>query len=163
MGSRVHCAIPAAAIGMLMLSSSNVSANCTRHIYNKSACPWTFRAPETRAGNVWFDSITCTSAKGGKSKLVMRPRSKAVTGCNAENGPCLIAAGCIAEIRYTTSQGNIEGVFMASDQAGNSASWKYRLVAPWDSCPRTQHDGNTGAVAVNDPVDGDYTAYGCSW
>jgi len=150
MGPRARYAIPvAAAIGMLMLSSSNVFAfSCERHIYNKSACPWTFAA-NTTYGNVWFESITC----GGK------PQS--VPGCTgAENGPCVLQPGCTARIKYTTTGGNITGIMSITDQTGNSKGWQYTGAS---RCPYISHVGNTGSVSMNEPANGDYTADSCTW
>ncbi len=117
--------------------------SCYRHIYNDSACPWTFQA-DSRYGNVYF---------GGSN----------TPGCTQANGPCTLQGRTSIEIHYTFTGGVASGFFNITDQAGVKKSWPYSAT-DLNQCIRIQHSGSTGAIAMNEPVNGDMTAWGaCTW
>lgn len=111
--------------------------SCRRHVYNNSTAPWTFQA-STSAGNVYFEN----------------------TGC-PQNGPCTLPAGSTTEIHYTTALGLTVGTMTVTDDQGNSQSFQFSSNP--GVCPYIGHSGNTGAVAVNDPANGDWNAWAANW
>jgi hypothetical protein len=119
--------------------------SCYRHINNSSGCPWTFKVdPNTQYGNVYFGDGTRSN-------------------CTQLNGPCTVPGNTNMEIHYTYTRGSAQGVFQITDQSG--AEKKFNFVNPVvEQCPDIKHVGNTGAVAMNDPADGDMNAWGaCTW
>ena len=139
-GLKIALAVAALAAGT---STSVVEAkkaprfSCYRHIYNTSSSPWTFQA-STGGGNVYFQN----------------------TGCG-QNGPCTLPAGSTTTIQYTTTFGISNGTMSVTDDQGVSHGFTYSSH-PF-MCPRIDHDGNTGAVAVNDPANGDWNAWDENW
>jgi hypothetical protein len=128
------------ALGLLSAASA-ADAACTRHIYNRSANPWTFRATNSQ-GNLHFN--------------------KGLFACkNRVNGPCTIPGHTNAEIEYTTTAGIANGTLYITDKTGAVRSFDYRGLS--SNCPTISHNGNTGAVSVNDPSDGDLNAWGATW
>jgi hypothetical protein len=120
--------------------------SCYRHITNRSSCPWKFQVQQdgTQYGNVYFGDGT-------------------LANCTQQNGPCTIPANTTIQIQYTTTDGSAQGVMDVTDQNGKMNNWFYvnKVV---DICPDYHHSGNTGAVALNDPADGDLNAWGqCTW
>ena len=118
--------------------------SCYRYINNHTSCPWTFRVPpETQYGNVYFGNGT-------------QPN------CTMVNGPCTVPGSTTLEIHYTYTRGSAQGVWNITDQAGVKKEFNY--VNPVvEQCPVIKHVGNTGAIAVNDPADGDMSAWACTW
>lgn len=121
------------------------SYSCYRHVYNNTGCPWTFQANADH-GNVWFIND-----------------SNCAINCNSENGPCTVPTGCAISIQYTTTGGGIVGGWVATDWKGASRGWSYSSPYPASQCPYISHSGNTGAINLNDPANGDITAGGCTW
>lgn len=117
--------------------------SCYRHIYNNSSCPWTFQA-DSRYGNVYFGDGT-------------------LPNCTQMNGPCTVAGNTTIEIHYTYTGGSASGFFNITDSTGKTETWPYS-AANLNQCVYIQHSGGTGAVALNDPADGDMNAWGaCTW
>ena len=120
--------------------------SCVRHIYNRTSCPWTFTATNG-AGNVWFiDDAGC-----------------GLDNCPNPNGPCTVPPNCTISIQYTTTNGVIQGNLFATDQNYDSRGWQYSASYPAFQCPYINHSGNTGAIALNAPANGDLAASACTW
>jgi hypothetical protein len=132
---------PAAILALGLLATATAAQACDRHIYNKSAKPWTFSATNS-IGNLYFTQglFACKSPK---------------------NGPCTIPPHTNVAIQYTTTAGLSNGTVYIRDWRGETRSFDYRGAA--SNCPSISHHGNTGAVSVNDPADGDLNAWGDSW
>jgi hypothetical protein len=122
-------------------SAGAADAACTRHVYNRSANPWTFRATNS-SGNVHFTTglFACK---------------------NRTNGPCTVPPHTSVGIEYTTTGGIANGTWYIADKTRQERSFDYRGLA--SQCPSISHRGNTGAVALNDPADGDINAWGATW
>ena len=137
--------MPIRSAAILALSLSTLAgaadAACTRHIYNRSANPWSFRATNSQ-GNLHF----------GKGLFACKTRV---------NGPCTLPAHTNAEIEYTTTAGIANGTIYIRDKSGLERGFDYRGLS--SNCPSISHRGNTGAVALNDPADGDVNAWGATW
>ena len=121
---------------------------CTRHIYNNSNCPWTFKASPT-AGKVYF----------GDGSL---PEST----CQRLNGPCTVPPHTTITVTYdfdvVVAIPTSSGVLFIEDQNHKENHWEYHGIM--GACPKIKHSGNTGAVALNDPANGDLNAWGqCTW
>lgn len=119
---------------------------CYRTIYNNSGCPWTFNIDRdySQYGNVYFGD-------GSRSN------------CTELNGPCTVPANTSIGLKYTTTTSTSMGRFVISDQTGAAKKFRYDTDV-MGQCPPIQHSGNTGAVAMNDPADGDMNAWGaCTW
>jgi hypothetical protein len=131
----------AIALACLALGTAGAAgAACQRHIYNKSSSPWTFQA-NASTGNVHFGvGIICP---------------------HQVNGPCTIPAKHTVTIEYTTTAGIAKGTMSIRDHRGQSRQFDYQGLA--SNCPSISHHGNTGAVAVNDPANGDWDAWGDDW
>jgi hypothetical protein len=127
------------ALGVLVTATA--AQACDRHIYNHSAKPWTFRATNS-IGNFYFTTglFACK---------------------NRKNGPCTIPAHTSIATQYTTTGGLSNGTIFITDWRGQTRSFDYRGAA--SNCPSISHNGNTGAVAVNDPADGDLNAWANDW
>ena len=149
-----------AALLQLMMSCTSQSPNppakvphpkdpnysCYRHIYNNTGCTWTFYAV-TSAGNVWFlDEGTPCKAN-----------------CTNPNGPCTLPPNCTVAIQYTTGLATISGTWFAMDQNGRYGIWTYSAPLYSATCPYISHSGDTGAVSVNDPANGDLSVGACTW
>jgi len=119
--------------------------SCYRHIYNNSSCPWTFQIPqETQYGNVYFGDGT-------------------LPNCTQMNGPCTVAGNTTIEIHYTYTRGSSQGVYNITDRTGTKRDFSYSAPTA-AQCPYIRHAGGTGAVALNDPADGDINVWGaCTW
>ena len=111
--------------------------SCYRNIYDTSTSSWTFQVQPV-GGNVYFLN----------------------TGC-PQNGPCTLAAGSTTEIQYTQTGGVSSGTVTVTDNQGNSQTFSY--VSGMGQCPYINHSGNTGAVTVNDPANGDWNAWAANW
>jgi hypothetical protein len=124
-----------------MLAATNAAQACDRHIYNHSAKPWTFRATNS-IGNLYFTNrlAPCKSSK---------------------NGPCTVWARTSIRIQYTTTAGLSNGTIYITDWRGQTRSFDYHGAA--SNCPSISHSGSTGAVALNDPADGDLNAWANDW
>jgi hypothetical protein len=131
----------AIALALVALAAAGAAdAACQRHIYNKSSSPWTFQASASN-GNVNFGvGIIC-------------PKKV--------NGPCTIPAKRMVTIEYTTTGGIARGTMSIRDHRGATRQFDYQGLA--SNCPTISHHGNTGAVVVNDPADGDWVAWGNDW
>ena len=147
---------PAAVAALVALSGSD-AFSCDRHIYNNSNCPWTFSATND-AGNLWFTPrMVCQMAKPAQESPAQETNP-----CIAENGPCKIDPTCVANIQYTTNMGVSRGEVYITDKNGVTKSWKY-LGTMAGQCPYVSHSGNTGAVSLNEPADGDFMIGACNW
>jgi len=132
----------ATAVAVAALATAGAAdAACTRHIYNRSVNPWTFRATNSQ-GNLHFNKGLFACAK-------------------RTNGPCTIPARTAVEIEYTTTGGIANGTVYIKDKTGAERGFDYRGLA--SNCPSISHRGNTGAVALNDPADGDINTWGATW
>ena len=119
--------------------------SCPRNVYNNTDCPWTFQA-DSRHGNVYFINGSCVQ-----------------TNCTVQNGPCTLPPHCAVSIQYTTTNGLLDGNWVVTDRNGGARSWSYFSDYPAEQCPLISHSGNTGAINLNDPANGDLTAGGCTW
>lgn len=115
----------------------SVYANCYRHIYNNTTLTWNFDFYATN-GNVHAPNQTM-------NHIILKPQTS-------------------VEIEYTNdSLGNIGGnVKITNSNQSYNQVFGYGTKFPRDPCPYIQHSGNTGAVNVNDPADGDFTAWSSS-
>jgi hypothetical protein len=50
------------------------------------------------------------------------------------------------------------GVLFIEDQNHSENHWEYQGIM--GACPKIKHSGNAGAVALNDPANGDLNAWG---
>lgn len=132
------------------------NASCYRHISNHSQKSWTFQAFPS-SGNVWFYSDT--SKRVGLNETPAGPLD-----CkpNDENGPCSIAPGSYVAIKYTQSAGLATGSMHITDVNGVTKYWAYSSPDVYQ-CPSIEHGGDTGAVSMNDPSNGDYNIEGNNW
>ena len=113
-----------------------------RHIYNNSDQSWTFlKGPGDNHGNIWF------SGDGSGA---------------AENGPWVVPPHSTASIQYTSEDGLINGNWKIVDHLGVDKSFWYHNIIESDDVYIT-HDGNTGAVSLNDPANGDLAVGGSNW
>lgn len=121
--------------------------SCYRTIYNNSDCPWTFgQSPSDvhQKGNMYFGDGT-------------------LPNCTHENGPCTVPPKTSIPLHYTYTANVSRGTLVIRDRTDTSKSFSYLNNWP-DDCPYIQHSGGTGAVALNDPADGDLNAWGaCTW
>ena len=123
-----------------------------RHIYNQSDASWTFEivtdgSAGNQFGNVWF-----SGDGSGQS----------------QNGPWILPPNSTAQIQYTSDGGVIKGAWKITDQLGQSRIFDYSNdqnfpVPPTGNSPYISHDGNTGAVSVNDPADADLSVGSSNW
>ena len=129
------------------------SGTCERHIMNHYPGTWTFSA-STEYGSVVMIPL---SSKGASGRTPTGPRSKPRKDDTASIGP-----NQSWEIIYGYNfLGITSGTMSITDQNGVTHSFKYANVG-WD-CPSVKHSGGTGAVAVNDPANGDYSIDAIVW
>ena len=118
-------------------AANSYADHCVRHIYNNSTAPWIFKFA-TQHGNVTFPGTSCQ-----------------------QNGPCAIPPQSTVEIDYSTTGGQINGLVSITDYTYDTNSFSYDNSTINDGlCPYVQHSGDTGSVAVNDPANGDFNAWG---
>ncbi len=131
-------------LSFFIFLSTVANATCVRHIYNKSARPWTFKAIPLNngenIGNVWFENIKCL---------------------NPKNGPCTIPPNAVAAIKYTTTDGRASGIMPIQTSAGGVGR-----TASYDGfgCPSVRRDPALApAIQINVPADGDFVILKNSW
>lgn len=156
--------LAAAGAAAAMICAQSAQAACERHIYNNSDAPWTFYAqteeglipvpvpggpllaiPTGSKGNVWFS---------GAMDMVDTSKPCSVP----KNGPCVIAPRTTVTITYTTTAGESIGRMAIFDRNRDYRVFSFTGAA--SNCPYVHHSGGTGAVAVNDPADGDFNIWG---
>ena len=146
LSAAISCTLPADAF------------SCYRHIYfTKNMGIWNVRA--TGIANVWFLS----QGNSATSKAVIQPPLR--FNCSKpKDGPCTIDTNQMLspiEIQYTTSGGMSQGDLYFTDSRGTTRSFHYQNQMP-DTCPYIQHSGNSGAVTLNAPANGDMDINGGS-
>lgn len=139
--------IAISAVVLTLLVSQGAHAygqSCTRHIYNHSDKPWIFTAGGgSQNGNVYFgkNATNCVSKK---------------------NGPCTIPPNKTVAISFTSTENMIGGTMYITDYLNNKRSYSYG-DALFVTCVKIRHDGDTGAISMNDPSDGDYSIWNPHW
>ena len=125
--------------------ASAAEAACERHIYNQSSQPWTVQAfPELTPTRFPYGNVYFGGACGG-----------------SRNGPCTVAPNSSLVITYTTTDGISDGLITFRDNRGVQRGFNYRGLA--SNCPYVAHSGNTGAVSVNAPANGDFAIGRGNW
>jgi hypothetical protein len=130
---------------LLIIRCGYADNSCTRHIYNNSNKTQEIRTSIAGSNDYGFVSITTNDEV-----------------CFEGNTTCdiTIPAGETATIVYywnTDGGGRSSGDLTLSGQNQNNIHWDNiggHGTALWQ-CPYIQHDGDTGAVYVNDPSNGD--------
>lgn len=115
--------------------SSPALADCaTRHFYNNSSVPFTLTMDK--------DAGTCS------------------VGTSANVQQCVVPPRTTAEIHYTNSSvtdgfSGVQNVGTITIQSSIYSATSFRVIT---GLCQIKHNGNTGNISVNDPVDGDITS-----
>ena len=119
--------------------SPAMAFSCYRHIYNHTDWRWVFWATNDY-GNAYFSG--CTNAAN-------------------QNGPCQIGPRQTIGLQYTYTGGRTRGRMYIKDASNVTKDFEYAGIS--NRCPEVLHDGNTGAVVLNDRADGDFDIISGTW
>jgi hypothetical protein len=119
---------------------TSARADCVRHIYNLSEMTWSVSVSSLNGG-IWLtNDAGCASPQG--------------------SGTWNLPPGCTVSISYAQNFVLPIGVIGRLYFVGSvTASYPY-YQGVFESCGRLNHSGDTAAMNLNEPVDGDVQLFG---
>lgn len=147
------CLLLAAGVALTSGGSAQAASPCIRHIINHYGGTWTFDA-SVNVGNI----VMIPLSKDQGSKVFPNAKNKPKKDVVAVIGPQQAW-----EIIYIFGPLNIaDGYLNITDM--NNVSHRYHYSSFFGGvCPELNHSGSTGAVALNDPADGDVSIDAMTW
>lgn len=124
-----------------LLFATQATAACERHVYNNSDTPWTiFGWTQAVDSHIYFGDFC-----GG-----------------VRDSFCVLPPHSVMTITYSTTAGltSVNVVFVDANRMNSPI---FLTGGTAGNCPKTRHEGSTGAVSVNEPADGDFTIDANTW